>query len=69
MWSQRLRCIIICHAMILDKATTEAVVRVKTAVIAFPLSMASSGERAPGLVAMAETVEDSSKMLFCAAAT
>lgn len=51
-----LGCIIVCHA----------IVRVRTAVIAFPMFVASSGERAPGLVSMAETAEDSSMMLFCA---
>lgn len=40
-------------------------VRVRTAVIAFPMFVASSGERAPGLVAMTETAEDSSMMVFC----
>ena len=67
MWSQIFRWATVCHAWILDNATVVAVVRVRMAVIALPISVASSGGSASGLVAMAETAEASKAMLFCAA--
>ena len=61
MRSQIFLCIV-CHTIILDEAKVVAMVRVRTAVIAFPMS--SSGERVPGLVAIAETAEDSSAVVL-----
>lgn len=50
--------IIVCHAIILDAATIVTVARVRTVVIAFPMSVASSEENALGLVAISETAVD-----------
>ena len=43
--------------MTLDNATVDAMVRVKVAVMALLISVASSGGRAPGVVAIVETAE------------
>ncbi|KAK9528087.1 hypothetical protein VZT92_014581 [Zoarces viviparus] len=56
MWRQMLRCIIVCHAKIQDAAPVKAVVWVRTAVIAFEMSVASSEKITPGFVAMVEAV-------------
>lgn len=49
--------LITCHAGTLDKATVDAVVRVRTAVVALQMSVANI-TRALRLVALAETAKD-----------
>ncbi len=67
MCSQMSLCIIVCHTMILEAATVIAVMGVRTAIITFPITVASSRERSLGIVAIAETAEDNNATLFWAA--
>lgn len=50
--------------IVVDAATAVAVARVRDSCHGLPDSVASSRKRAPGLVAIVETAEDSSAMLF-----
>ena len=49
MCSQMFRCAMVYYAMILDSTTVEAVVRVRMAVMALPISVTKSGGERPGL--------------------